>query len=107
MARGNTAESGAVWICFRERDRDGSSQMTPFPDFATALEAAQVVPCGPGCLGDHSIAYRVDGRIRTTQVRRPDVDDVRRRLRAALDGNDEELERLWHDLDPNQEGTQQ
>ena len=89
----------AVLICYRARDGQGSSQITSWATYSDAVEADALAPCDEGCRKDHAIVHRDDrGRIRTTQLRRPDVDNVRQELRAALNGDGQALDRLRQDL---------
>jgi hypothetical protein len=89
---------GAALICFAQGT--SSSQITWWSDFSAALEAdARLTPCGERCREDHAIAYLdAQGRIRTTQVRRPGVDHVHRDLRAALNGDGLAFARLRDNL---------
>lgn len=96
-----TERGGAALLCFRTGGGEGSTRMTWWTDFSMALEAdAQRTPCGESCREDHAIVYRDnDSCLRTVQVRRPLVDEVRRELRAAaLNGDGLALARLRDNL---------
>jgi hypothetical protein len=88
---------GAALVCFQDRQ---ISLMTFWPDLPAALQADRDrTPCGPDCQGYHAVVHRDHrGRLRTVQVRRPEADNVRRQLRAALNGDGQALDRLRQDL---------
>ena len=89
---------GAALICYRQERQ--TSQISYWKDFSAALEADAQSTCGQDCEQDHGVVYRDDdGQLRTIQLRRSDVGDVRREIRAAMRGDGLALARLRNTLE--------
>lgn len=71
MPRWPVSVPGAALLCYT----DGAwlnCDITHWRDVSEALQAlAELVPCGPDCVGDHRIVVAVDGK---PMVLRPNTD---------------------------------
>ncbi len=93
----------AALICFQDRQ---ASEITWWPDLSAALEADTKLTCSD-CQDCHAAIYRDGhGRLRTLQVRRPDVGgDLRREIRRAMRGDGLALARLRDSLTTTEGAT--